>query len=178
VIATLVAIGRAVVGLALVASGSSKLGNLSSFAETVRGIGVARRYVGGVSAVVAIAETALGLAIFAGVRPFAIDAAVLALLVVFVAVATYAWRTTPELRCRCFGSLSESKFGLRTLARTVALAAVAALVVAGERIDAPRYGGGASAGRVIVVVAALALAAVCVQATRTLDIVRRRAPSS
>jgi uncharacterized membrane protein YphA (DoxX/SURF4 family) len=178
VTATLVAIGRAVVGLALVASGSSKLGNLSSFAETVRGIGVARRYALGLGAAVSAVETGLGLAVFAGLRPFAIDAAVLALLLVFVGVATYAWRTTPELRCRCFGSLSESKFGVRTLARTVGLAAGAALVVAGERIDTPRYAGGATAARVIVVVAALALAAVSVQAARTLDIVRRRAPSS
>jgi uncharacterized membrane protein YphA (DoxX/SURF4 family) len=175
-IATLVAVGRAVVAVTLVASGSAKLGDLSSFADTVRGVGVPRRYARGLGTAVALVETALGVLALAGAWVHAVDAAILALLVVFGAITAYAWRTRPDLRCRCFGALSDSRFGRRTLLRTIALATVAALVAAGEQSDLPRYGGSSSA-RALTVAAALSLALVCAQAARTLDIVQRRAPS-
>jgi uncharacterized membrane protein YphA (DoxX/SURF4 family) len=176
-IATLVAIGRAAVAVTLVASGSAKLGDVRSVDETVRGIGVPRRYARAVGGSVAVIETAVGALALTGLWARAVDTAILALLLAFAAIAAYAWRTSPDLRCRCFGSLSDSKFGRQTLLRTGALAAVAALVVVGERVELPRYGGGATASRALIVAAALALALVCTQAARTLDIVQRRTPS-
>jgi uncharacterized membrane protein YphA (DoxX/SURF4 family) len=176
VIATLVAVARAAVAVTLVASGSAKLGDVRSFAETVRGVGVPRRYARALGGAVALVETTLGALALAGLWVRAVDAAMLAMLLLFAGIAVYAWRTSPDLRCRCFGSLSDSRFGRRTLLRTVALAAVAALVVVAEGFELPRYGG-ASTPRALLVVAALALALVCTQAARTLDIVQRRTPS-
>jgi uncharacterized membrane protein YphA (DoxX/SURF4 family) len=177
VIATLVAVGRAVLAVTLLASGGAKLGDLASFADTVRGVGIPPRHARSTAGAVALLETMLGALALGGRWVTPVDAAILALLIAFVGISAYAVKTRPDLRCRCFGSLSDARFGRRTLLRTLGLAVLAALVVAGERVEAPGYGG-ASAATWVTLAAALALALVCAQAARTLDVVQRRAESS
>ena len=94
----------------------------------------------------------------------------------FAAVTVYAVRTRPGLRCRCFGALTESRFGPYALVRTLALVALAAVVVvaADGRVDLPSAPGGTGAAFTLAGGALFALA--CAQAARTLDLVQRRRP--
>ncbi len=61
--------------------------------------------------------------------PRATDVAVVVLTLAFAGVAGFAMRRTPSLRCRCFGALSNARFGRGALVRSLALAAIAVAVL-------------------------------------------------
>ncbi|HYZ77716.1 MAG TPA: MauE/DoxX family redox-associated membrane protein [Gaiellaceae bacterium] len=171
----LLAAGRGILAVVLLASGGAKLGDLTSFAGTLRALGAPERQARPFGALVATVEAALGFALLTGAAVRAVDVAVLALTTGFAAVTVYAVRTRPGLRCRCFGALTESRFGRYALVRTLALVALAAVVVAADgRVDLPSAPGGAGAAFTLAGGALFAIA--CAQAARTLDLVQRRRP--
>ena len=171
----LLAAGRGILAVVLLASAGAKLGDLASFGGTLRALGVPERQGRPAAVLVAIVEAALGFALLTGTAVRAVDAAVLVLTTGFAAVTVYAVRTRPGLRCRCFGALTESRFGRYALVRTLALAALAAAVLAADgRVDLPSAPGGAGAAFTLAGGTLFALA--CAQAARTLDLVQRRSP--
>ena len=128
---TATAIARDVVAVVLVASGAAKLADVRNFRGTLVGLGLHR---GSATAawLVGGAEVAVGVVSLAALWPVVTAAVVVAVTLGFAVVAAVASRRAPGLRCRCFGALTNSQFGPKALARSVALAAVAALVLAGE----------------------------------------------
>ena len=171
----LLAAGRGILAVVLLASGGAKLGDLASFGGTLRALGVPERHGRPAGVLVATVEAMLGFALLTGTAVRAVDAAVFVLMIGFAAVTVYAVRTRPGLRCRCFGALTESRFGRYALVRTLALVALAAAVVAADgRVDLPSAPGRAGAAFTLAGGALFALA--CAQAARTLDLVQRRRP--
>jgi len=171
----LLAAGRGILAVVLLASGGAKLGDLASFGGTLRALGVPERHGRPAGVLVATVEAALGFALLTGSAVRAVDVAVLGLMAGFAAVTVYAVRTRPGLRCRCFGALTESRFGPYALVRTLALVVLAAVVVAADgRVDLPSAPGGTGAAFTLAGGALFALA--CAQAARTLDLVQRRRP--
>src|SRR6266851_3765799 len=93
----------------LVAAGAAKLGDISSFATTLIGLGVPaywKRVVRGLALAVPLLEIGLGLALISGLWAPLIKDAVLVLMCGFDMIVLIALRKAPNVTCRCFGSLS------------------------------------------------------------------------
>jgi uncharacterized membrane protein YphA (DoxX/SURF4 family) len=163
-------IGRDLVAVVLVASGAAKLADVRNFQGTLVGLGV-HRGTAAAAWLVGGLELAVGVVSLTSLWPRVTDGVVLALTLVFAAVAAVAARRSPGLRCRCFGALSNSQFGRKALLRSLVLAAVAAAVLAGELVD------GTAANRSALPLAALVAAAgvfalAAAQAARTIGLVQ------
>lgn len=122
---------RAGLAAVLVAAGSAKLADLRSFALTLMGLGLpARRQLllRGLALLIPLFEVGLGLAIVSGLWSMVINSVVLVLMVGFNAVVIVALRRKLKVTCRCFGTLSDSQFSGKGLARSLLLTGVAAIV--------------------------------------------------
>jgi hypothetical protein len=119
--------GRMVVAAVLVAAGAAKLADLRSFRGTLVGLGLPFSRV--LPPLVAAGELVVGVAGLTSVWPQVTDAVTVVLTLGFVVIAGVALRRSPGLRCRCFGALSNSRFGRTMLARSLVLATVAMAVL-------------------------------------------------
>jgi uncharacterized membrane protein YphA (DoxX/SURF4 family) len=167
----------------LIAAGAAKLASLTDFSSTLAqlsgiSISTGRRValIRSAAKLLAAGELASGLASLTGAIPRAIDAAVVALTLAFAIVAVYGFRTHSMLECRCFGSLTASRFGRGGVARAVALlgAAVVVLAVGAPEGVAWRTSPGAAAA---IATLGILFGLCCATATRTIDTAgaRRRA---
>jgi uncharacterized membrane protein YphA (DoxX/SURF4 family) len=171
----LVAAVQATVGLVLLGAGGAKLADLSGFAVTLGRLGLPQRWGEPAARGVAAAEVSLGALSLANVAPRIVSVVVFAFTLGFVAVTAYAARWRPQLRCRCFGALAETRFGPVSVLRSVLLAAAGGLVVAGVT---PGRGVvyGVTATVLLLAVAAV-FAAGCAAAANAVDLVRKGAQS-
>jgi len=133
-VAGLVAL-KASLAMLLIVAGLSKAADLPAFRDSVAVI--VHRLAGG-SLGLALAVGVAGTEVVVGALSLALpvlapaDSAVLALCVGFLVVSTIgAWRHR-GVRCRCFGALSDQRFGVEAAARSAILVVAAAVVVAGH----------------------------------------------
>jgi len=117
------------IGLILIGAGAAKLADLAGFAVTLAGLGIPRRWATAAARSLALAEAGIGALGFAGVARTAVATATFALTLGFLAVTAAAARWRPQVRCRCFGALADSRFGKASLARGLALAAASGLAL-------------------------------------------------
>jgi uncharacterized membrane protein YphA (DoxX/SURF4 family) len=166
---------RAGLAVALIAAGAAKLASVTDFSSTLAQLGgisisTERRLalIRSAAKLLAGCELAIGLASLTGAIPRAVDAAVVALTCVFAVVAVYAYRTHSTLECRCFGSLTASRFGRGGVARAVALLAAALVVLAVGAPEGVAWRTSPGAAAAIAAVGIL-FALCCATATRTID---------
>ena len=123
--------GRAFLATLLVIAGAAKLMDQSGFALTLIGLGVSAR-AGQVARIAALLiplmELGVGIWLTSGLAPALANAAVLSLTVAFSAVIGFAVLRAPNTACRCFGALSDSRFGHQLLLRSIGLVLIALLV--------------------------------------------------
>ncbi len=132
---------RAALAAVLVAAGAAKLADTRSFARTLLGLGVPVRWrllLRGLTIFIPLLELGLGLAMVGGPWPLVIDTIVLVLMAGFSIVVGIALQRKLKVACRCFGTLSDSQFSGRGLARSLLLTSMAALVFWGERVVVPQ----------------------------------------
>ncbi len=169
--ATLTAL-QVAVGLVLVGAGATKLVDLPGFTATLVGLGIGEAPARVGARLVAVTELGLGAASVAGIGLRVVNLAVLALMLAFLAVAAAAARWRPQVRCRCFGALSESRFGSTTVVRSLGLVAVSAVVVVGNgAVD--RVGDDATIWTGLLLALAAAFAMGCAALANALDAMRR-----
>jgi len=111
------------------AAGAAKLADLRGSQAALRGFGVPRVPAGIVGVLLPLAELAIAAALFPATTSRYAAAGSLALLVVFTAAIGWALVRGRTPDCHCFGQLHSTPVGLSTLARTAALAGLAALIV-------------------------------------------------
>lgn len=168
--------GRAALAAVLVAAGSAKLADVESFAVTLTALGisahrqpVARR----LGVALPLMELGIGFALASGAAPEAVDIAALVLTIAFSAAVVVALSRHLQVTCRCFGALSESQFSRRGLARSLALMALAAILVwqshAADQLLVSAVG-----FRLIVVGGYGILALATLQAAKTMELARER----
>jgi len=119
---------RASLAAVLVAAGAAKLADVRSFTSTLIGLGVPvrrRLLLRGLARIIPLVEVGLGLAVVSCLWPTVINGAVLTLMCVFSIVVTVALRRKLNVACRCFGTLSDSQFSNKGLARSVLLTVLA-----------------------------------------------------
>ncbi|MEO9049682.1 MAG: MauE/DoxX family redox-associated membrane protein [Candidatus Dormiibacterota bacterium] len=123
----LVLVARFTLAAVLVAASAAKLSHLSAFRETVGSLGVhlPGYLLGPAAAAIAGTEGLLGLLSASLIGAPVVDKLVLLVFVVFLVAAAYAAKFRPAASCRCFGSLTESNFDARTVARNSLLVAIA-----------------------------------------------------
>ncbi len=172
-----VGVAGAKAGLAvlLLVAGAAKLAGLDGFAATVRlflPAGLRRRPPGlprwialTIALTVALGEVALGGASLAAPAAGWLNLVVLATGGAFVAVSGIGYARHRGRSCRCFGALSRRRFDRAGIARAVAIAAVAAVPLAGLPASAVRL---APADRGLLLAAAFLLAAGAFTAARVL----------
>jgi hypothetical protein len=146
VLAVLVAL-KASLAMLLVVAGLSKAADLPAFRDSVAVL--VPRLAGGALAL-ALAVGAAGTEVVVGVLSLALpglapaDAAVLALCAGFLVVSMVGAWSHRGVHCRCFGALSDQRFGVVAAARSAVLVVAAAVVVAGHGAFAamplPRFG--------------------------------------
>src|SRR6266567_1458924 len=131
ILQVIVLLMRASLAALLVAAGAAKLADTRSFALTLLGLGVPARQrllTRGLALIIPLLEVGLGLAVVSGLWPPVINGAVLVLMGGFSAVVIIALRRKLHVACRCFGTLSDSQFSNKGLARSLLLTSVAAVV--------------------------------------------------
>ncbi len=163
---------KSFLGVLLVAAGSAKLADRGGFALTLTGLGLGGRASRLATWVVSIAELTVGSASLSAISPSIVNLAVLVLMLLFSCVSVVAVLRSPDLSCRCFGSLTASRFNGIAVIRSLSLSAMAAVVLWGFR--ATREVASSGAGTTLLTIfAALVFAVICFQATTSLETVRR-----
>ncbi len=164
-------VARDALAAVLVIAGSAKLADLNGFEQTLAGLFdlslIQSRLL---ALLVPLFEIALGIAITMAMSR-AVDAAALAIFVVFAASSAWALWRRPSLACRCFGSLSNSQFTTSGLIRGSLLVATAALalMIGPGAVESPDRSGPPT----MLVVAAFGVLGIAAwQAARTIDRVR------
>jgi uncharacterized membrane protein YphA (DoxX/SURF4 family) len=159
------------VGLVLVGAGATKLADRAGFAATLAGLGAPARPARVGATVVAVVEIGLGAACIAGIGGRPIHLLVFVLTLGFVAVTAAATRWRPQVRCRCFGALSESRFGSVTLTRGLVLATASGVVALAARpAEIAVFG---PADTVLLIGFAVVFGVGCGAAATALDLMRR-----
>ncbi len=163
---------RAVLAAVLLASGAAKIADLDSFSRTLAGIGVPERWSRPLAVATSAAELGLGVLSIVGAWVTLVDSLVLALTIAFVLVTAVAMWGGRNVACRCFGALTNSRFGPAALARAAVLAAAAAFVLTRNPAVEATYDP-VSAGTAMVVVVAALFAFASAQAARAVEIVQK-----
>jgi hypothetical protein len=161
---------KAGLAVLLLVAGAAKLAGLDGFAATVRlfvpaGLRRLRGLPRWTALTVALGEVALGGASLAAPAAGWLNTVVLAAGGAFVAVSAIGYARHRGRSCRCFGALSRRRFDRAGIARAVAIAAVAAVPLAGLPASAVRL---APADRGLLLAAAFLLAAGAFTAARVL----------
>jgi hypothetical protein len=165
----------ALLALVLLGAGGAKLADLGGFATSLVRLGLPEPWSRPAARLVAAAEVGVGGLSLAGVAPGLVSVLVLGLTVGFVATAGYAARWRPEVRCRCFGALSESRFGRTSVLRSALLAVAAGVVVAAG--DARGGGPHGAVETVLLLGLAVLFSVACAAAANAVDLMRRGATS-
>lgn len=124
---------KSALALMLLVAGAAKLADLPSFSATVRLFMPRKTPRGaqlGVASAVGAVELALGSASLSFPATHAINLVVLLAGCVFVVISAVGYIFHRDVACRCFGRLSHRTFDAAALARSVMIAALAAVVVA------------------------------------------------
>lgn len=161
---------QVLLGLLLVGSGAAKLTDLKGFASTLVGLGIRGRWARLGSKAVAGSELGIGLLSVTGIASSAVNMLVFALMLVFLAVSISAARWRPQLRCRCFGGLSDSRFGPGSVILSSVLVIVSGFVVVVGYTEAAGYG---MTNTLLLLLITAAFATGCAAAANALDIMRR-----
>ena len=126
-------VARLVLAAVFAIAAAAKLTDLPGSRQTMRDFGVPERLVGPAARLLPACELLLALGLLpSATAPWA-AAGAFALLVVFIAAIAVALGRGKRPSCHCFGKLSAAPIGRATLARNVALAGLAAIVVVAGR---------------------------------------------
>ena len=169
-IAAMVTMLQILLGLMLVGAGAAKLTDLKGFASTLAGLGLGGRWARGGAKVVAGSELGIGLLSVTGIAARAVGVLVFALMLAFLVVSSSAARWRPQVRCRCFGGLSDSRFGSRSVILSLALVLASGLVVLLGHTESADYG---LTNTLLLLVLAAAFATGCAAAANALEVMRR-----
>jgi hypothetical protein len=165
---------KAVLAVMLLVAGAAKLAGLDGFAATVRLFlpravlvrgGALARAPRWIALAVAAGEVALGGASLGAPQASWLNPVVLAAGCAFVLVSVAGFAFHRGRSCRCFGALSQRRFDLPGIGRSVAVAVLAGVTMAGVPASSVRLGPG---GRGLLIGAALLLALVAFTAARVL----------
>jgi hypothetical protein len=161
---------KSVLALVLLIAGGAKLADLPSFAATLR-LFLPRRLrlplVRVCAGAIAIAELALGAASLSSPTITWLNPIVFACSCAFVVVSAAGYAFFRGRSCQCFGALSGRKFDLLSVARTVALLALAAIAMFSVQPASVQIGMPAKA---LLLTGAGFLALVTFTAARALDV--------
>jgi uncharacterized membrane protein YphA (DoxX/SURF4 family) len=167
---------RASLAGVLVAAGAAKLADTRSFATTLMSLGVPVRrqlLIRGLAFIIPLMEVGVGMAIVSGFWPTVIDSIALLLMCSFSFVVIVALRRKLNVACRCFGTLSESQFSSKGLARSVLLTVLAAAVFWGGKTYKPHFD--MAPGAILLLVAGFLLFGITVaQAAKSIAILKER----
>lgn len=120
---------RPAVGVMLIASASAKLVSPESVETTIRGLGLTSPLVSrSLVRLLVAAEFGVGFLVVLSLGGKLLDLSVVALMMLFSATALGGLRKLRGQRCRCFGAISESRFGPTLLARNLLFTAIAGYV--------------------------------------------------
>jgi uncharacterized membrane protein YphA (DoxX/SURF4 family) len=107
-----VAVIRSALAAILVVAGSAKLSGIDSFARTLRAVKLGpAKSSHAAAAIIALAEISLGVALVGSEPNLVVDVLVALLMAAFVVVAIRGARLDKPIACRCFGALTERRFG-------------------------------------------------------------------
>lgn len=143
---TLILLGaKAAVAATLLIAGGAKLADISGFAATTRLFMPWRlpRLLTRCFAVgAAVTELMLGALSLSSPSVRWLNLVIFAVTLLFLAIASLGYALHRGRSCRCFGALSQRRFDARGIARSAAIAAIAAVAIPGAptaaiRIDAP-----------------------------------------
>jgi methylamine dehydrogenase accessory protein MauD len=132
----LVLISALVLAVVFAIAGVAKLRDRRGSREAASGFGVSRRLAGAVALGLPLAEVAIALLVLPTATRWWAAVGALALLLVFCTAIARAMARGEAPECHCFGQLHSAPAGWRTLARNLALAALAGFVVVAGRDDA------------------------------------------
>jgi uncharacterized membrane protein YphA (DoxX/SURF4 family) len=168
--------GRAFLAMILVIAGAAKLVDRDGFTLTLIGLGLSAR-TGQLARVAALLiplmELGLGLWVVSGVTPMTANVATLALMAAFSIVIGFAALRVPNTACRCFGALSDSRFGYKLLLRSLGLTLIA-LLVSQFSMTSPRAYAASWWVIVILVTEYLALAVISMRAVGVVNELKKR----
>jgi hypothetical protein len=164
---------RAGLSLVLVVAGAAKLADRGGFRATLVGLGLPLPAARAVGVVFPGVEIAVGVAGLANLAPVATDAALVLLTATFVLVSAFGAAYRPSVKCRCFGALAASAFSRRGVFRSLVLVVLASALLA-LSLTTPRVAEAhADTSAVVVSVATVLFAVVCLQAARAVESVRQ-----
>src|SRR5215831_9416670 len=155
---TALLVARLVLATMFGAANVAKATDRNNTQATAAAFGVPARLSGPVALALPAAELLIAAALIPASSAALAGWAALALLAVFSASVAIALARGRRPGCYCFGQLSAAPIGWRTLARNVALAAVAAFVAVGGWPDGGASLGGLGTSRAATVAAVTALA--------------------
>lgn len=124
-------IARLVLAAVFALAGVAKLADVAGSRRAARDFGVPAALAAAVGTLLPVAEIAIAVALISTASAASGAVAALSLLAIFVAVVTRLLVRGEEPDCHCFGKLGSSAVGWSTLARSLALAALAGVVVFG-----------------------------------------------
>jgi len=151
-------VARLVLATVFGAAGAAKVSGRDGTRATAAAFGVPAGLTGPVTLALPAAELLIAAALIPASSAALAGWAALALLAVFSATVALSLARGRHPDCYCFGQFTASPIGWRTLARNVALAAVAAFAAVGGWPDGGTSLGGLGTGRVATVAAVTALA--------------------
>jgi peroxiredoxin len=151
-------VARLVLATVFGAAGAAKVCGRDGTRATAAAFGVPAGMAGPVTLALPAAELLIAVALIPASSAALAGWAALALLAVFSATVAISLARGRRPDCYCFGQFTAAPIGWRTLARNVALAAVAAFVAVGGWPDGGTSLGGLGTSRVATVAAATALA--------------------
>lgn len=167
---------KAILCAVLLVAGGAKLADLSGFASTVRLFvpryrWMLRRAPRIVAVGVAVAELVVGIMSLSLPHLRWPNVLVLCVAGAFVVVSTYGYAVHRNRSCRCFGALSQRRFDLGAVARSIVISTLAAVVVA-----RPAAIPLAAADEALLGLSAALLAFAAFTAARSLNVVRGAYP--
>jgi len=151
-------VARLVLATVFGAAGAAKVSGREGIRVTAAAFGVPAGLTGPVTLALPAAELLIAAALIPASSAALAGWAALALLAVFSASVAITLARGKRPDCYCFGQFTTAPIGWRTLARNVALAAVAAFVAVGGWPDGGASLGGLGTSRVATVAAVTALA--------------------
>ena len=132
----LLLVARLALAAVFIVAGIAKLADLAGSRRAIEGFGLSAETARPLGVALPVAEVAVGVVLLpAATAPYAAIAGLVLLLAFCVAIGA-ALARGEEPDCHCFGQLHSAPAGWPTLARNVALAAVAGLI-AGAGLDDP-----------------------------------------
>jgi hypothetical protein len=168
---------KAALAVVLVVAAGAKLADLNGFASAVRLFAprpVPWPVLRAVALGIAAAEFALGAASLSSPAAGWLNPVVLGAGCAFIAVSAVGYAFHRGRSCRCFGALSQRKFDAAAIARSILIAAMAAVAMAPVRPSSVQL---TAITRVLLLAAAAMLAFVALTAARVLAASREAQPA-